>query len=78
MTPSHVPAGCPVTIRFRFEDMHGDIAQAHAYWRVQHSIQGIGSRYLTLPIEAGVFAGKTSGEASVQLQPDNYGTTWYT
>lgn len=77
LTPEHVQYGCPVTMRFRFEDLHGDIVHAHAYWRVKHSSPGTISHYLLLPIDAAVFAGQTSGEASVQLNPTQYGTTWY-
>lgn len=78
IVPERVKFGCPVTIRFRFQDPDGDIVRANAYWRVRRSSRGIGTRYLTLPIETAVFAGKTSGEVSVQLIPEQYGTTvWY-
>jgi hypothetical protein len=78
ITPERVKYGCPVTMRFRFEDPHGDIVRAHAYWRVQRSSRGVGSRSLTLPIDAAMFAGKTSGEVRVQLSPEQYRTTvWY-
>lgn len=78
MTPTHVAYGCPVTLHFRFEDPHGDLARAQASWRVSRLTRSVDSRVLTLPIDAAQFAGKTSGEMRVQLIPEQYGSTvWY-
>jgi hypothetical protein len=78
IAPERVTYGCPVTMRFRFEDPHGDIVRAHVYWRVQRHTRGVGSRLLTLPIDAAMVAGTSGGEVRVQLSPEQYGTTvWY-
>ena len=78
ITPQRVPYGCPVTLRFCFEDPHGDLVRAHAYWRVSHLMRGVGSRSLTLPLDSAGLAGKTSGEVRIQVTPEQYGTTvWY-
>ena len=78
ITPRHVAYGCPVTLRFRFADPHGDLVRAHAAWRVSRPTRGVGSRVLTLPIDAAQFAGKTSGEVHLPLRLEQYGrTVWY-
>lgn len=78
ITPPHVAYGCPVTLRFRFEDPHGDLVRAHVAWRVSHLTRGVGARVLTLPIDAAQVAGKTTGGVSVPLRLEQYGTTvWY-
>ena len=76
--PKRVPYGCPMTIRFRVEAPLENIVQANVYWSVHRVRRGIGSRSLTLPLDAAVLAGKTTGEVHLQLSPEQYGTTvWY-
>jgi hypothetical protein len=78
IAPKRVPYGCPVTIRFRVEAPQGNIVQANVYWSVHRVRRGVGSRSLTLPLDAAVFAGKTHAVVNLQLSPEQYGTTvWY-
>lgn len=78
ITPAHVAYGCPVTLQFRFADPHGDLMRVHAAWRVSRPTRGVGSRVLTLPVDAATLAGQTSGEVQVPLHLEQYGTTvWY-
>jgi hypothetical protein len=78
MKPKRVQYGCPVTMRLRVEAPQGDIVRANVYWSVQRIRRGVGSRYVTFPIDATAFAGKTSGEVNVSFSPEQYGTTvWY-
>lgn len=76
-TPTRLTAGCPVTIRFQFQDPHGDVRRPIAHWTLQQSNKRVASDYLLLPVDPVEFAGKTSGEASARLTLDRYGTYWY-
>ena len=78
IAPKRVPYGCPVTMRFRVEAPQGNLVRANVYWSVPRIRRGVGSRYLTLPLDAAMLTGKTDGEVHLQLSPEQYGTTvWY-
>ena len=78
LAPKRVPYGCPVTMRFYVEAPQGDMVRANVYWRVHRIRRGVGSRLVTLPLDAIMDMGKTSRQVHVQLSPEQYGTTvWY-
>jgi hypothetical protein len=78
LEPKRVPYGCLVMMRFRVEAPPGESLRANVYWRVRRIRRGVGSRYVTLPLNPLMSTGKTSREVHAQLSPEQYGTTvWY-
>jgi hypothetical protein len=75
--PARVPAGCPTTLTLRFDDPQGDVVFAKAHWKHEQSNSIVRSRRVTLPFKPEELVGKTSGETSVEIRPDQPGTYSY-
>jgi len=78
LVPYRVIAGCPATVRFHFEDFEGDVSRVVAHWVV--TLYGehwnpaalrrpptVDSGTMTITVQPGTFAGKTSGEAQSRM-----------
>jgi len=76
LRPERTTAGCPLMVRFDFEDSGGDIIRANAHWSLDQSNKRVASAYVTLAMEPAVFSGKRSGQASAQLVLGKHGTYW--
>jgi hypothetical protein len=77
VSPNRAGTGCPVTMRFRFEDFDGDIAwvRVHVSWEGHDKSH---DRWdTTFPVESALFAGKTSGEIRKPMVPERPGRYWY-
>jgi hypothetical protein len=77
VVPGRVSAGCPVTVRFHFEDIEGDVSRAIAHWTLQRRNGTVYSGTGTVAVEPAAFAGKTKGEVQSRLTPSRYGRYWY-
>jgi hypothetical protein len=66
VTPVTVPAGCPVHVRFRFDDADGDVVRAVLHVRSVASVtrRSPQAAYVVLPIDDTWFDGRVAGEAT--------------
>ena len=74
--PPRVWLGCPVQLRFAFEDPEGNAVRAVAHWTWQ-LFRLSRNGYQVLPIERRTFAGKTTGQAIAWVTPDHIGKYVY-
>ena len=73
--PDRIRFGCPLRIRFRFDDSQGDIVRAVAHWTWEQ-MKSRETRSATLDVELEAFAGRTSGEVNTMLTFERHGRYW--
>ena len=76
LVPDRVTAGCPVTVRFHFEDVEGDVSRAVAHWTLQR-FQTVDSGTAPITVQPSAFAAKTRGEVRSRLSVSRPGRYWY-
>ncbi len=76
LQPDRVPAGCPVTVRFQFEDEDGDLRHVVTHW-VRQQWRRIGVGYASLQVSPDSLEGRRSGEIEGQVIAERDGRYWY-
>jgi hypothetical protein len=75
--PHRAMAGCPLTVQFNFEDLHGDVTRVAAHWTLEQSNRHVDSGYATVGVQPGMLAGKTQGVVTATLNVSQPGRYWY-